>query len=247
MKTLLLPAALLLLVSCQPTGRKSPANETLTQSTARVHGEKAMQLSTSSGINEAEAITEEVKQSFNPGSKSLARFLKHFPKASMPLSFNSKTSKRIDEKDYISMDYVRFIPEMEVEQFSREVGKEYYYMAQVSESETYAAVVYAVKNVMAGENAPYGYVLASYNAKGKQIDKLVVGGQLELRDALCVGKIAEDGSIEVKEFKQRWEKNPEEEGYWENKVVSTSLKRVKRYDIRSDGHFSRNLPAIAMR
>jgi hypothetical protein len=247
MKTLLIPAALLLLVSCQPTNRKSISNETLTQTVIRGDEGKAMLLSTSAGMSEPEDKIEAVEESFTPKTKALARYLKHFPKTSQPMAFNSKAAKRFSNKDLISYDFVAYVPEMEVEQFSREVGKEFYYMTRVSEGTNYAAVIYAVKNVMMGDNAPYGYVLASYNPKGKLIDKLVLGGKIEMDEALRVGSIAADGTIEVKEFSERWKNNPEQEGYYENKVVSTRLKRTKQYSIKADGHIRRENVVLAMR
>jgi hypothetical protein len=247
MKTLLLPAALLLLASCQPTNRKGASNETLTQAPSRMDEGKAVRLSTSARMEEPEDKIEATQESFTPQSKALAKYLKHFPKSSQALAFNSKAAKRFSNKDLISYDYVAYVPEMEMEQFSREVGKEFYYMTQVSEGANYAAVIYAVKNVMMGDNAPYGYVLASYSPKGKMIDKLVLGGKIEMNEALRVGSIAADGVIEVKEFTERWKNNPEEEGYYENKVVSTRLKRTKQYSIQADGRIKRDNVVLAMR
>jgi hypothetical protein len=196
---------------------------------------------------EPEDKIEATQESFIPQSKALAKFLKHFPKTSQSLAFSNKAAKLFSNKDLISYDYVAYVPEMEVEQFSREVGKEFYYTAQVGEGASYAAVIYAVKNVMMGDNAPYGYVLACYSPKGKLIDKLVLGGKIEMDEALRIGSITADGAIEVKEFTERWKKNPQEEGYYENKVVSTRLKRTKQYSIQKDGHIKRDNMVLAMR
>lgn len=244
MKTLLVPAlAMVLILSCQPSDKGATTKETLTQKKTSTDEGKAVTITTA--VAPQAAATQE---RFVTKSKVLANFIKGFPHASLPLALNSKSSKRINNEAYINSDYVRFIPEMEEETFSREVGKEYYYMARVSETKDRVTVIYAVKNVMMGDNAPYGYVVASYNSKGKRVDKLLAGGQIELTEALRVGKIEADGSIEVKEFNQKWAKDPKEEGYYDNKVVGTSLKRTKHYQIKADGFIQRlEEQAVAMR
>lgn len=248
MKTLILPAALLVLLSsCQPSGRKAAEHETFTQTARSSGAEKVMVLQTSKADEPRAVKQSDEGERFLPKSKSLARFLGHFPTASMPLALNSKSHQQIDDKNYIAYEYAKYIPEIEEAQFSREVGQEFYYMARVGEGKRYAAVIYAVKNVIAGDNAPWGYVLASYNPEGKQIDKLVLGGQLWLADALRVGQINAEGEIAIKEYRQHWQKDPEEAGYYENKVVRTSYLKTMRYQIDNRGHFRQQTPMVALR
>lgn len=248
MKSLLLPlAALLVLASCQPTGRgNSSKTEIQTQTRKESTGPTADRMAVLS-TDEEETIKPRFAINTAPKRKQFAAFLKGFPQTSLPLALNSKTHRQIRKDDFISYDYEAYVPEMETEAFSREVGKEFYYLAKVGEGAGYTAVIYAVKNVMAGDNSPYGYILASYNNNGKIIDKLIAGGQIELDEALRVGTIAADGTIEVKEFTRRWAKDPKEEGYYDNKVVGTSLKATKHYRIVESGKIQKEEQLLGMR
>jgi hypothetical protein len=191
--------------------------------------------------------TKALTGSSDPETVQWQAFKRDFPQATLPLNLNNQTAKLVNQEQYISYEYERFVPEMAGERFSREVGKEFHYLARINETPRYTALIYVVKNVIMGDNAPYGYVLASFDGRGKLIDKMVAGGQVELDELLKVASIQPNLHFEVKEYKQVWEKDPADQGYFDNKVVSTALKGTHYYHIAEDGHFKEDNSLLGMR
>lgn len=180
-------------------------------------------------------------------SLAFQTFKRGFGTATFPLVLNKETEAGFASEQYISYEFEKFIPEMKGERFSREVGKEFYYLTKVSDRPEFTTVVYAVKNVMMGEGAPTAYMLASFTGKGRLIDKMVAGGQLNPGDMYRVATIQQSGQFEVKEYKQEYAKDPAENGYHENKLLSTDLKKTLHFRISDDGHFESDERMVGMR
>lgn len=188
----------------------------------------------------------------DPESVAWQSFKRGFSLASFPLVLNKETEAEFSigtdrNAHYISYEFEKFVPEMKSERFSREVGKEFYYLTKVSDQPEFTTVVYAVKNVMMGDGAPVAYMLASFTSKGKLIDKMIAGGQLNPGDLYRVASIQQSGQFEVKEYKQEYEKDPAENGYSENKLLSSDLKNTMHYRISGDGHFETDSRLIGMK
>ncbi len=173
-------------------------------------------------------------------------FKHSFAVAQLPLVLNTETPVK-QEDNYISFDYEKYISEMKDEKFSREVGKEFYYMASVESNAKYTALVYAMKNSMMGEKAPMNFILISFDPKGVLIDKKTVGGQNVLTEPYKVCTIKPNLSFEIKEYDMKYEKDPAENGYENNKVVSNELKDTKYYKIDEGGKFVETSQALTMR
>lgn len=188
----------------------------------------------------------------DPESVAWQSFKRGFSLASFPLVLNKETEAELNigtdrEARYISYEFEKFVPEMKGERFSREVGKEFYYLTKVADQPEFTTVVYAVKNVMMGEGAPVAYMLVSFTNKGKLIDKMIAGGQLNPGDLYRVATIRQSGQFELKEYKQEYEKDPAENGYSENKLLSSDLKNTMQYRISEDGHFETDSRLIGMK
>ena len=183
----------------------------------------------------------------DPETVAWQSFKRGFSFASFPVVLNKETEKELTNDHYISYDFEKFVPEMKGERFSREVGKEFYYLAKVYDQPEYTTVVYAVKNVMMGEDAPAVFMLASFTPKGRLIDKMVAGGQLSPADMYYVGSLQQSGQMEIKEYKRVYEKDPAENGYTDNKLLSAGLERTRRYRISNDGHFEQDDAMVGMR
>ena len=123
------------------------------------------------------------------------------------------------------------------ERFSREVGKEFHYLARVSESPKYTALIYVVKNVIMGDNAPYGYVLASFDGKGKLIDKMVVGGAKTFDESYKLFTAKTARQFKIEDYKNTYERSTDENGYENNKIISRKLLTTKQFVISADGKF----------
>lgn len=174
-------------------------------------------------------------------------FQRGFADLRLPLVLNAETERMLNKEEYISYEFEKFIPEMRGERFSRDVGKEFFYLARISRTPQYTALVYAVRNVVMGDNAPYSYVIACFDPKGKLIDRMTAGGREDEAKPLRVATIKANLGIEVQEYHEEFEKDPEKEGYYDNKVISTELQRTRNYRIAADGHFSEEGAALGMR
>lgn len=183
----------------------------------------------------------------DPETVAWQSFKRGFIPASFPLVLNKETEKELNNDRYISYDFEKFVPEMKGERFSREVGKEFYYLAKVDDRPAFTTVVYAVRQSMMGENAPIAFMMVSFSPKGKLIDKMVAGGQMEPQDLYRVATVQQSGQMEIREYKQVYEKDPAENGYSENKLLSSDLQQTRHYRIGNDGHFEQDHQMVGMR
>ncbi len=192
--------------------------------------------------------TEALGGASSPEAVLWQSFKREFPQSALPLTLDEASRRRLTEGRLIAFDYEKYVGEMRDEKFSREVGKEFYYYTQVADRPAFTAIVYAVKNsVMSEDLGPVSYVLASYDARGTLIDKMPVAGRDLFEEPLRVCTVQPTLTFEVKDFKTEYAKDPEEAGYVDNKVVSTSLVATKRYRIGETGKFVPERAAIGMR
>jgi tetratricopeptide (TPR) repeat protein len=168
------------------------------------------------------AVEKGVRGMSNAKNLFWLQFKKLFPKYPFPHTIESQLDEKVmAEKQYISYDFEKYISEMRDEKYSREVSKGFYHYAQVYETDKYVAVVYIVKEEFMGDAAPLLYRMATFTHEGKLIDKKRIGGKEYLSDDLWSTTFNKDKTIDVKILKPTYEKDPDEEGYYENKIVST--------------------------
>ncbi len=173
-------------------------------------------------------------------------FSHEFQPIELPVVFDLKYG---EEKEFgsVTYDFEKFIPEMRDGKFSRDVGSEFYYIGSVQATPLYTVVTYAVKDVMIDAEAPYCYYLASFDAAGKLLDKLIVGGHRILEEPFCVGKITENGDVEVKKFAIRYEKDPAKEGYRDNAMAEMNEVGVEYFAITPEGRITPKSAPLAMK
>ena len=164
------------------------------------------------------------------------QFKKMFTKFPVP----HKAQVVMDEKNlanlqYISYEYEKYIAEMRDDKFSREVSKGFYYYAQLYESEKYVALVYIVKDEFLGEFSPLTYRLATFTHDGKLIDKKDMGGRELLSDPIKQATFAKEGVIKIDILKPKYSKDPEQEGYYDNKILSYTKVGSMEYLIEDSG------------
>ena len=189
-----------------------------------------------------------------PQVASLRAFLRGFKEAKLPLTLNEKTGAGLlasvnddEERYYISYDHERYVPEMKGQpRFSREGGKTFYCLNKVAATPQYTAVVYAFQNVGDGEEAPFAYSLVTYDNSGRIIDKLYAG-QRDEKAPYRVVTIQPGLTIVAKDYQQKWAKDPVQDGYYENRVVSSSLLRNARYHIAADGRIQRDDAVVGLK
>ena len=182
----------------------------------------------------------------DPEKVAWQTFKRGFAKATFPVVLNRETDQLFKNREYISYDFEKFVPEMKGARFSREVGRAIYYYVQVKNENDFTTLVYTIREEMMGEGAPVGYILVSFSPKGKVIDKMFAAGELFANKTYRVATINENGRFQVKEYKEAYEHDPEKDGYENNKLKSSVLVKTLNYKIGPDGHFEQETNMLVM-
>lgn len=156
-----------------------------------------------------------------------------------PFATNIKTHE-------LSYNHERYIAEMRDNKFSRDVGSLYYGVGIVRNTDSVKTLIYAVQNVMLGENTPPYYFIASFTPNGKLIDKLMIAGHDKLTAPFGIATLQESGDFSIQYIQQVYEKDPEEEGYENNKIVETKELNKALYRIDDGGYFIKRSTELGM-
>lgn len=168
------------------------------------------------------------------------QFKRQFMTVTLPMNLETDQSKyAMQEKNMISYDFERFIAEMRDERFSREVSKGFYAFAQVNETPNYVALIYIIKDEFNGTEAPLTYRLVTFSNTGKIIDKKEIAGRDDLSKDLKTCIFSKDLSFSVTSYETTFEKDPEEHGYYENKVTSKTKKATELFQLNPNGTISK--------
>lgn len=163
-------------------------------------------------------------------------YTQDFRQASFPYKIDSGSYGKMGNPQIISYDYEKFVPEMRDNKFSRDVGSEYFYVAKVMQTELCSVVLYGCHSYELS-GAPSYYILASFNNKGKLVDKMIVGGAKTFDDNYKEFIAQANNRFQIQEYKNTYEKSTDENGYENNKVVSRLLAATHQYAIDANGKF----------
>ncbi|HYO21924.1 MAG TPA: hypothetical protein VER36_05935 [Flavisolibacter sp.] len=163
-------------------------------------------------------------------------YTQDFKQASFPYKIDSSSFLKMGEPQIISYDYEKFVPEMRDNKFSRDVGSEYFYVARIMQTELCSVVLYGCRSYES-IGAPVYYILASFDSKGKMIDKMIVGGAKNYDDNYKEFTAQANNRFQIQEYKNTYEKSTDENGYENNKVISRSLVTTHQYAINAAGKF----------
>lgn len=172
----------------------------------------------------------------NPDEVLWHGYSQEFKQASFPFVVDTGAMRKLGEPQIISYDYEKFVPEMRDNKFSREVGSEYFYVAKILQTELCHVVLYGCRSYES-EGAPVYYILASFDSKGKLVDKMMVGGHQTFDQNFKVFTAKQNRQFQVEEYKNTYEKNPDEEGFSGNKIISRQLVAAKQFAIDANGKF----------
>ena len=165
-----------------------------------------------------------------------------FKELPLPLTINTVWIYQQNYENAIAYDYEKFVPEMRNGKFSREVENEYFYVGKIKEDSVYTALLYAGKNMWLTDGrgyAPVYFYMVTYSHQGKIIDKMQVGGQKTFTDNFKNLLLKQNLSLEIKEFKNIYEKDPAKDGYENNKVTKSELLTTSYYRINAKGKFEK--------
>jgi hypothetical protein len=177
-------------------------------------------------------------------------FKNEFEPVDLPLVINLAWVRDHPLDKNIDYNYEKFVPEMRTQKFSRDVDKEFYYYALIKKDTAYTALLYCAKSVAGSSETmppPQFYLLVTYDATGKIIDKMQVVGQQKYSDAYKVFSMQADFSFEVQDFKNVYKNDPVQAGYDSNEVVSTEPQTAAYYRIAVNGKFEKTNAPLAMR
>ena len=164
------------------------------------------------------------------------QFKKIFTKYSFPHTLQAQMDEEaMSGMQYISYDFEKYISEMRDEKFSREVSKGFYHYAQMYETDAYVTVVYIVKEEFLGDSAPLLYRMATFTHEGKLIDKNRIGGKEYMDDNIWSTTFNKDKTMDITILEPTYESDPEEDGYYDNKIISTKEVGQLKYKVDSKG------------
>ncbi len=164
------------------------------------------------------------------------QFKRMFVQATFPVNLNMEQGKVVyDDKNRISYDYERFVSEMRNERFSRDVSKGFYNFVQVAEKPNYVALIYVIREEFNGDQSPLTYRLVTFSKTGKLIDKKTIAGREDYSEMLKMCTINKDLTFTITNYETTFEKDPEEEGYYENPIVSKKKIDSEKYRIDASG------------
>lgn len=182
------------------------------------------------------AIESGLKGMSEPEKLFWLQFKRLFPKLNKPLKLEGNASIISSEDfNFISYDFEKYIAEMRDDKFSRDVSKGFYYHGLLTENEYYVALIYIVKDEYMGDYAPLTYRLATFDHTGKLIDKREISGRENLDEPLKVATIDLKMNVTVDLYETKYEKDPVEYGYYENKIISKDKIGVEKFKISGDG------------
>jgi tetratricopeptide (TPR) repeat protein len=166
------------------------------------------------------------------------QFTKLFPAMGTPIELKIQLSDEENQAlEYISYDYEKYISEMRDAKFSRDVTSSYMYYANAYETDAFVVLVYIVKDEWMGDAAPLSYKLATFTHEGKLIDKHTVAGSTDsdLDGVYLQATLHKDLTISGDLVQPKYEKDPDEYGYYENKVLSYKKVGTKNFSISKSG------------
>jgi len=166
------------------------------------------------------------------------QFKKLFPALGTPINLKLQlTSEEFQALDYIAYDYEKYISEMRDAKFSRDVSSSYLYYANAYETDAFVAVVYIVKDEWLGDSAPLQYKMATFTHEGKLIDKRIVAGSSnsDLDGVFLKSTLNKDLTISGTLVKPKYEKDPDEHGFYDNKILSYKKVGTQNFQVTKAG------------
>ena len=178
----------------------------------------------------------------DPEKLAWDNYKNEFKDITLPLAINTVWIYQQTYENAIGYDYEKFVPEMRTGKFSREVENEYFYVGKVREDSVFTALLYAGKNMWLTDGRGYSpvyFYLVTYSPAGKILDKMIVGGQKTFTDNFKDLLVKPNLTMEIKEFKNIYEKDPAKDGYENNKVTKSELLATSYYRINAKGKFEK--------
>ncbi len=140
----------------------------------------------------------------DPDKLMWQQYVQQFPVSKLPLNLDPFISESVYNKDNtISYEFEKYVSEMRSARFSRDTGKEFYFLAKIFSNENYTALVYLIRDYYTGCAV---YKLATYDRTGKLIDKREIGGRTLIDSPMKTALIDSKNSVHIKKYAVKYEK-----------------------------------------
>lgn len=188
-------------------------------------------------INEEFRFIDAIKKGTRGMSNPEALFWLQFKKQFATPSYPSTLKGDLDLTSFkiISYDFERFVPEMRNAEFSRDVGESYYYAYNIGENEYCTAILYTEVIHYVGDFMPKKFILATFDSRGKLIDKKRIEGFGMIDEELIDLQLQKPFNFIAKVYEMEFEKPLDDAGLWENKIKNKKLLAAYQYKIDAKG------------
>lgn len=168
-----------------------------------------------------EAVKRGTRGTSNLETMMWMQFKRKFNIPAYPVKINGElTMDELETLGNISFEFDQFIPEMRNSRFSRDVGQTMHYGYVVGENSTVTALLYLEHSYYNGDWFPNIFTLITFNKDGKKIDKLRLEGVELKANELVNIELAKPFQLTAQILEMGYEKPMEEDGLWDNRVVS---------------------------
>lgn len=156
-----------------------------------------------------------------------------FAKYNLPYSIGVD-SLPVSEGQSIDYRYASLVEELGEGEFSRDVSRDFQYVASLPLSPNYKSYVYRAVDMISENYNPVEYTLVNIDTLGNILSQQVIACSCSPLTLKAV-TIAADGVIEVKEIAQTWKEDPLYKGYEGNQVEKQEVKGVTYYKAEANG------------
>jgi tetratricopeptide (TPR) repeat protein len=160
-------------------------------------------------------------------------FRKSFEVYEQPYEINFQNLDDMRNKQSISYDFARFIPEMQNTSFGRDVSHDFFYVAKVAETSSYTALIYSSISFWEADMQPVITKLSTYDNEGNLIATKVFAGQFSA-EKVKTGKI-KNNEITLQDYKRVWKQPIDKVPFDENEVDKYELKTTATFRIADNG------------
>jgi len=138
-----------------------------------------------------------------------------------------------NNRQSISYDFARFVPEMQNVSFGRDVSHDFFYVGKIAETPEYTAVIYSSISFWEQDMQPVNTKLVTYDKNGKIIASKLFAGQFSA-EKVKTGKI-NNNEIVLQDYKRIWKSPIDQVPFSDNEVLKYELVATATFKLTDAG------------